>query len=88
MTRLTFSCPRCGLTDVPVRPALVDEGMTLFHYQDRTARLVRHYHAVMDLMCGAEPLLLNYHIVLSLADHAKFAVEDQAALIDQGAMEP
>jgi len=88
MTRLTFSCPRCGLTDVPVRPALVDEGMTLNHYADRTARLVRHYHAVMDLMCAAAPLELTYHIVLSLADHAKFAVEDQAALIDQGAMEP
>ena len=88
MTRLTFTCPRCGLTDVPVRPALVDEGMTLEHYADRTRRLVRHCHAVMNLMCGAEPLVMTFYIVLSKEDHARFAPEDQAALIDQGALEP
>jgi hypothetical protein len=87
MTRLTFSCPRCGLVDVPVRPALVDEGMTLDHYVDRTRRLVRHYHAVMDLMCAGEPLELTFHLILSLADHARFTPEDQALLTEQGALD-
>lgn len=83
-TTLNFSCARCGLTDIPVKPPPIDEGMTAAHLVDRVRRVIRHYHAVMNLMCAGEPLDLKFVISFSPADEAKVVNWNSAAFKETG----